>query len=114
MTVIWKPTTSHTLVPSSTIVEGEIVAISYNAENELGEGQAVENPTVSLVDMQTRLEIEDGAALADTPITDNTTINLLVSGVMRGRIYELLIGFDHTNPRVDGEHTIRIHVIEGV
>jgi hypothetical protein len=113
MSVIWKPTASHTVIPSSTVVAGEVVSLVFDAVNDLGEGQSPTNASVSLVDMQTREEIEGGATL-DTPPIAGTQISIRITGVERQRTYELLIGFDHDPPRVEGEHTIRIHVIEGV
>ena len=37
-----------------------------------------------------------------------------VSQIERGVTYELRLAFDHTNPRVPGERTVKIHEIVGV
>lgn len=108
-----KPTAVHTDPPSSEMAEGEILEYIYNAVNDLGDTQAPTNAEVELIDTSDRSVVTGGATLDTVPIQGNS-IFIRVAEVVRGKTYELRIGFDHTNPRVVGEHTEKVHVIEGI
>lgn len=112
MTTAWQSTTAHTDPPSSTMVAGQIKEYTYDATLDLGVGQAPTNAAVSLVRLDTLAEIASGAVL-DSPAIVGNVIAMKVTGVARDTTYELRIAFDHTNPRVVGERTVRLHVIEG-
>lgn len=108
-----RTTPAHTIPPTSTMAAGEIAEYVYDASTDLGEGQTPENPTVELRNADTRAEIEGGATLDTPPIAGNA-LAIRVAQIERGVTYELRIAFDHSSPRVVGEHTVKIHVIEGV
>lgn len=113
--MIFKPTGAHTIPPVSQVAAGEIAEYTYDAANDLGAGQSVSNPSAELLDARTYVAVEDGVDLdVDTPDDDENKIAVRVTGIERGRSYELRIAFEHEPPRVAGEKTIRIHVIEGV
>lgn len=111
--VPWQATSSHTSPASSTLAAGAIVQRAYDATLDLGEGQAATAASVQLIRLDTLDIVADGATLDDPPIVDNVIL-FAVTGVEANTTYRLRIGFDHTNPRVPGERTIRLHVIEGV
>lgn len=111
--MIVKPTSAHTVPPVSQAAAGEVIEVTYDAVNDLGVGQTAINASVQLLNARTFVEVEDGATLDTPPITANK-IAIRVSGIERGTDYELRIGFEHDPPRVTGEKTIRIHVIEGI
>lgn len=100
-------------LPYSQLVAGEVAEFTYDAAADLGAGQGVTAPAVSLVDTRTGLTVAGGATLDSTPVV-GTVIYLRVTGVQRGGVYELRIQFDHTSPRVSGERTIKLHRIEGM
>lgn len=102
--------TGHAL--STEMAAGDIVEYQFDASPLLGAGQAPTNPTVQLIDTRTGEVVIGGAALDTVPI-EGAVLFIRVANVARGRRYELRIGFDHTNPRVAGEHTNRVHIIEG-
>lgn len=113
--MIFKPTGAHTIPPVSQVAAGEIAEYTYDAVNDLGSGQSVSNPSAELLDAVTFVPVEDGADLdVDTPDEDENKIAVRVIGIERGRNYELRISFEHDPPRVEGEKTTRIHIIEGV
>jgi len=99
--------------PSTQLVAGEIAEYIYDAAADLGAGQGVTSPVVSLVDMRTGDAVPGGAVLDMTPVA-GTSIYMRVTGVERGGVYELRIQFDHTSPRVTGERTVKLHRIEGM
>ena len=104
---------AHTDPARTVLAAGEIAEYIYDAATDLGAGQAPENPTAELVNARTRAVIAGGAAL-DTPAIEGTRLFVRVGPVERGAAYELRLGFGHTNPRVPGERTVRIHEIIGV
>lgn len=109
----FETTAVHTDPATSYLAAGAVREYIYDAATDLGEGQAPQNPTVELVNARTRVEIAGGAAM-DTPAIEGTNLFVRVGPIERGAVYELRIAFEHTNPRVPGERTVRIHVIEGV
>ena len=113
MPTSWQATAEHTTPANSTMVAGQIKEYTYDASTDLGDGQAPENPAVSLIRLDTLAVVEDGAVL-DTPAIAGNVISLKVAGVERGVTYELRIAFDHTNPRVAGERTVKLHIVECV
>lgn len=111
--VPWQATDAHTDPPSSTLSAGEIVQRSFDATDDLGEGQLPTAASVQLIRLDTDDIIAGGASLDDPP-TDANLINFAIEVPEGDTTYLLKIGFDHTNPRVPGERTIRLHHIEGV
>lgn len=99
--------------PSTQLVAGEAAEYIYDASTDLGTGQHVTNPSVSLVDLRSGAVVSGGAVLDATPVVDDR-IYLRVTNVARGGQYELRIQFDHASPRVVGERTIKLHWIEGM
>lgn len=99
--------------PGTQLVAGEVAEYTYDATNDLGAGQGVTGPTVSLVNLRTGAAVTGGAQL-DTPAVTSNSIAMRVTGVERGVVYELRIQFDHSSPRVSGERTIRLHRIAGM
>lgn len=97
--------------PQGVVAAGDVREIVADVTLELGEEQAPTNPTCSLRDYDTQEEVEGGALLDDPPTEDNV-IFVRVAEFERGRSYELRIGWDHEPPRVEGEHTERVFVIE--
>ena len=113
MPTSWQATDAHTVPPSSTMVAGEIKEYTVDVSTVLGAGQEPTNPAVSLIRLDTLALVEGGAVL-DSPAISGNVIALLVAGVARGVTYELRVAFDHTNPRVVGERSTMLHVVEGV
>lgn len=108
-----RPTPAHTNPAQSVMVAGEIVEYVYDAVNDLGAEQLPTNPSVELLNAKTRQAVSGGATMDTTPI-EETRLFVRLAGIERGGQYELRIGFDHTNPRVGGERTVKIHQIDGV
>lgn len=113
MTTSWQATAAHTDPPSSVMVTGQIKEYTYDATLDLGVGQAPTNAAVSLVRLDTLAVVTNGAVL-DSPAIAGNVIAMKVTGVERDTTYELRIAFDHTNPRVVGERSVRLHIIQGV
>lgn len=111
--VAWQATDAHTNPAVSVMTTGEIREIPFDMSAVLGETQTPENPDVSLVRLDTLEVVEDGAAL-DTPAVEDNVISVKVANVEPGTTYELRVSFDHTNPRVAGERSTVLHIIEGV
>jgi hypothetical protein len=111
--VAWQATTEHTIPASSSLVAGAKEQRTLDTTIYLGDGQTPVAPSVQLMRLDTFTLVENGAVLSDPPITGNI-ISFAVSGVERDTTYELRVGFDHTPPRVVGERTIALHIIEGV
>ena len=102
-----------TVPPISTMAAGEVREYTYDAAADLGEGQAPTNPAVELVNLRTGQTVAGGATLGVPPVA-GTVIAFRVAGVEAGGWHLLRVAFDHTNPRVAGERTVRLHAIEGV
>jgi hypothetical protein len=106
-----KATGAHFDPPQGVVAEGDVREIAADVALELGPEQVPVNPTCTLRDYETREEIE-GGALLDEPAIDGTVIFVRVAEFERDHAYELRIGWDHEPPRVEGEHSERIFIIE--
>ncbi len=95
------------------MAEGEIRQLAYDATKDLGTGQVPTNASGTLVNLDTGAVVSGGATLGSPAITGNV-ISIRLAGITGGVTHELRIGFDHTNPRVSGEHSVKLHVVEGI
>lgn len=99
--------------PSTEVVEGEVKPYSYDASHDLQPDQVMSDPVVELRERTSGEEVDGGASLEDPPTVVDRVLYFRVAEVERGKKYELRIEFDHDPPRVEGEHTIRLHEILG-
>lgn len=112
--MIVKPTQAHTIPPITQIAAGEVVEFIYDPVNDLGLGQSAINPSAELFNAATRESITDDMLDEDSPSIVANLVSIRVAGIERGVSYELRISFEHEPPRVTGEKTTKIMIIEGV
>lgn len=98
----------YTTPSSSIFVAGEVKFYSYNAAPGLATGQSVSNPSAVVLNEDTRSLVTGAASVAGVI---GAVISVRVTGLTRGKTYELQIAFDRTVPRVTGERTVRLHQI---
>jgi hypothetical protein len=94
------------------MVENQVKEYTFDASLDLAEGQLPLNPTAYLIDLETHETIPDAATVDGAPT--GKFLSVRVTGLRMGHTYELRFGFEHSSPRVDGERTVRLHVIECV